>query len=114
MRIEVIEGGRADGTDLVVGEHLENPLAQAKRSGQRIVQVVELGGDFGLAGVSIVPMLAADAADTLCLNLVVAAGPTSKLVGIQPVPVVLAELARIPVSKLREKLAAALKPEQAA
>jgi len=113
MSIIVIEQGRPDGTDFVMGEHLDNPLAQAKKAGQRIVEVIDLGDDFGLAGISIRPTWD-ETKENLCFVLVVAAGPTSKLVGIQAVPVVVGELARIPIADLRASVARALQPPEQA
>lgn len=113
MAIVVIEQGRPDGTDFVMGEHHSNGLSQAKKAGQRIIEVVDLGDDFGLAGISIKPVWD-EAKENLCFVLVVAAGPTSKLVGIQAVPVAVGELARIPIAELRAAVARALQPPEQA
>ena len=94
-----------------MGEHHGNPLARAKAEGRQITQVFDLGDDFALVGISIQPVWADETKESLCFVLMAAAGPTSKLVGVQAVPVVVGELARISVADLKAKVKAVLQPE---
>lgn len=57
MAIIVIEQGRPDGSDFVMGEANGNPLHQAKKRGEQIVQVASLGDGFAIMGLSIEPVL---------------------------------------------------------
>lgn len=95
-----------------MGEHNENPLSVAKKNGQQIVKVVDLGDDFGLVDIKLVPMFADEEKKTLAIGVVVVAGPTSRIAGITPVPVVIAEVGRITVEELRSSVARALQPPE--
>lgn len=110
MSIIVIEEGAANGTDLVVNEARNNPLARAKAEGRPIQEVFDLGDDFALAGVAIRPVFD-ETKENLCFILVAAAGPVSKLVGVQAVPVIVGELARVPIAELKAKVKQVLQPE---
>jgi hypothetical protein len=110
MAIMVIEGGAPNGTDLVVGDHHSNGLSRAKEAGQQIVKVVDLGDDYGMAGVRLDIAWDSEAKENLCVLLVVDAGKNSRLVGLQVVPTVIAELGRIKVSDLKAGIANALHP----
>ena len=57
MGIVVIEGGQANGGDLVMGEANGNPLAQAKKRGEQIVEVANIGDGFAILGLSIEPVV---------------------------------------------------------
>lgn len=115
MPILVIEGGQPNGMDLVMGEHLTNPRAQAKAkaNGQQIIKVIDLGDDFALAGARILPTFDQDKKH-LCFLLVAEAGKNSSLVGLQVVPTVIAELGRIAVEDLKAGITGALNPPEAA
>lgn len=57
MAILVEEGLMPNGTDLVMGESNHNPIAQAKKRGDEIVQVAALGDGFALLGLSLEPVM---------------------------------------------------------
>lgn len=110
MAIEVIEGGRADGTDLVVGDHLLNPVAKANGVPQRMVRAIPIGEDYAVLGISLEPMLSAGAEgeQDLCAVLTVVGGRESSLVPTVPVKLILGEVCRISLADLREKLGKAI------
>lgn len=114
MAIVIEEGLMPNGTDLVVGEANGNPLHRAKEAGQQIVKVVDLGDDFGMAGVRLDVAWDGEAKEHLCVLLVVDAGKNSRLMGLQVVPTVLAELGRIKVADLKAGIAQALAPKPTA
>ena len=107
MGIVVIEEGHPNGTDLVVGAHLRNPVAQANAAPQRRIEVLPIGENYVVAGVAIEPVLSDDK-DHLCVVLSVVGGRASDLVPTIPVKLVLGELARVKLEDLRGKLAAAI------
>lgn len=109
MSILVIEEGHPNGRDLVVGEANGNPLHRAKESGQRIIKAVDLGDDYALAGARL-EMAWDGEKENLCVLLVVDAGKNSRLVGLQVVPTVIAELGRIKIADLKAGIAAAMDP----
>lgn len=94
-----------------VNEARQNPLAKAKAEGRPIQDVFELGDDFALAGLAIKPVWEDEKKEVVCFVLVVAAGPSSKLVGVRAVPVIIGELARIPLADLKAGVKAVLQPE---
>lgn len=109
MRIEVIEGGRPDGTDFVMGAHHHNPIARANAEPQRMVPAISLGEGYAALGVTLEPMIAEEGDEKFfCAVLSVVGGRESKLVPLVPVKVILGELGRVKVSDLRLKLAEAI------
>lgn len=110
MRIEVIEGGHPNGTDLVVmGEHHTNGVAKAAATNQQIIRVVDLGDDFALAGCRL-EVAWDETKENLCVLLVMDAGKNSRLVGLQVVPTLIGELGRIPVAELKAGITKAMVP----
>lgn len=94
-----------------MGESRINPVALANAAPQRRINVLDVGDSYVVAGVSIEPVLSFDSGEDenqLAVILTVVGGRQSELVPTIPVKLVLGELARIPLSKLREKLAAAI------
>lgn len=110
--VTVIEGGRPDGTDLVIGEHHSNGVARAAAAGEKIVQVVELGDDFAMSGIRLMPAFSENR-EHLCVLLVIDAGKNSRLVGVQVIPTVIAEIGRISLVDLKAGISKALSPELA-
>lgn len=111
MAIIVIEEGAPNGTDLVVGEHHTNGVARLNAVPQKRIPVLDVGESYVVAGVSIEPVLSFDSGEEenqLAVILTVVGGRKSELVPTIPVKLVIGELARIPLSKLREKLQAAI------
>ncbi len=111
MRIEVIEGGRADGTDLVVMREARlNPTAVANAAPQKAVRVVEIGEGYAVLGLGIEPMLSLDSDEGqhFCAVLTVVGGRQSDLVPMKPVKLILGEVGRIEITKLREMFAKAI------
>jgi hypothetical protein len=109
MAILVIEGGSPNGTDLVMGEHHTNGVARAHAQGQPVIKVVDLGDDFALAGCRL-EVAWDETKEHLCVLLVMDAGKNSRLVGLQVVPTLIAELGRIPVADLKAGIAKAMTP----
>jgi hypothetical protein len=93
-----------------VGEHRVNGFSQAKAAGQQIIKVADLGDEFALKGVRLETVFDTDK-EHLCVLLVVEAGKNSRLVGLQVVPTVVAELARIKISDLKAGIAEAISPK---
>jgi hypothetical protein len=97
-----------------------NGVALANAAPQRRINVLDVGEGYVVAGVSIEPVLSFDSSEEenkLAIILTVVGGRKSDLVPTVPVKLVVGELASLPLSKLREKLAAAIggdKPEEAA
>lgn len=120
MRVEVIEGGHPNGTDLVVmGEHLSNPIAKANAVPRRRIQVMDIGEGYALAGLSLTPVLSMDSdkeEPDFCIVITAVGGKNSELVPIIPTSFVVGEVGRMPLSKLRSLLKAAMcpKPEETA
>lgn len=114
MRIEVIEGGIGPGRDLVVREARLNPTAVANSVPQKAVRVVEIGDGYAVLGLGIEPMLTLDPTEGqhFCAVLTVVGGKQSDLVPMVPVKLVLGEVGRIGLAKLREMFAKALNPEK--
>jgi hypothetical protein len=110
MGILVIEGGRPDGSDFVMGDHHRNPVARANGAAQRHVQALRVGDGYAVLGLTLEPVLSpnAEGEPEFCAVLSVVGGRESDLVPMVPVKMVLGELARIPLAALREKLAAAI------
>ncbi|RPJ39791.1 MAG: hypothetical protein EHM35_01405 [Planctomycetaceae bacterium] len=109
MGILVIEGGCANGMDLVVGDHRFNPVAQANGAPQRQVRVLPIGEDFVIIGLSIEPTIVMEGDEqSFAAVLSVVGGRESTLVPTIPVKLVLGELARIPLAQLRERLGAVI------
>lgn len=86
-----------------------NPVAQANAEPQRTVRAISLGEDYAALGLTLEPMLVEeDGEKYFCAVLSVVGGRESQFVPMVPVKLVLGELARVPLSQLREKLAAAI------
>lgn len=113
MAIIVIEQGRPDGTDFVMGEHHSNRLSQAKKAGQQIVKVLDLGDEYALASIQLVPVFD-EQKENLCVLVVAMAGLNSRIAGLQMVPTVMGEIARMPVAELKAGIAKALQPPEQA
>jgi L-arabinose isomerase len=109
MGIVVIEGGSPNGTDLVMGDHHSNGVARAKAADQPIIRVVDLGDDFAVAGCRL-EIAWDEGKENLCVLLVMDAGKNSRLVGLQVVPTLIAELGRIPVADLKAGITKAMTP----
>lgn len=109
MSILVIEGGQPNGTDLVMGEANGNPLHRAKEAGQPIIKVVDLGDDFAMAGIRLMPAFD-ETKENLCVLLVIDAGKSSRLVGLTPIPTVIAEVGRISIAELKDGITKAMNP----
>ena len=90
-----------------MGEANGNPLSLAKRRGEQIVKVADLGDGYALAGVGLTTAFDAER-ENLCVLLVVNAGRNSALVGLQVVQTVIAEVGRISLADLKTSIAAAL------
>lgn len=109
--VTVIEGGRADGTDLVMGDHHVNPMARMASNGTappKGMPLVGLGGDDALsAELKLVASVDADKAE---LVIVVSglAGRVSSIAGFRAAPLNLGEFARIPVESVRAAIALSL------
>ena len=110
MAILVIEEGAANGTDLVMGDHHVNGFAKAKAADQKIVKVVDLGDDFGMAGVRL-DVAYDETGEYLCVLLLLDAGKNSRVVGLQVVPTILAELGRIKIDTLKASIIEVLAPK---
>jgi hypothetical protein len=94
-----------------VGEHHSNGLSRAKAAGQQIVKVVDLGDDFAMAGVQLLPVYTDETKDTLAFVVSVMAGRNSPLVGLQVVPTIVSEVGRISVAELKASISKALSPK---
>lgn len=92
-----------------MGEHHLNGVSRAKAEGQAIIKVVDLGDDFAMAGCRL-DVAYDETRENLCVLLVMDAGKNSRLVGLQVVPTLIAELGRIPVAELKAGIAKALTP----
>ena len=109
MPIIVIEGGSPNGTDLVVGDHKTNGVSLAKAADKPIIKVADLGDDFALAGCRL-EVARDETGENLCVLLVMDAGKNSRLVGLQVVPTLIAELGRISVTELKAGITKAMAP----
>lgn len=115
MRVIVEEGLMPNGTDLVVmGEHNLNGVALANAKAKAPVRYIDIGDGYGVIGVSVDPVLGldSDGSTDLCVILSVVGGKVSDLMPMQPVKLVLTELAKVPLPELRKKLEAALNPPE--
>lgn len=115
MAIIVIEQGRPDGGDLVVGEHHLNPVARANAEPQKAVRVIDIGEGYGIIGLTLEPVVSFSSDETeqyFCAVLSVVGGKRSDLVPMEVTKLIIGEVGRLPVSKLREMLSRALGPEQ--
>lgn len=92
-----------------MGDHHTNGVAKAKAAGQQIIKVVDIGDDFAIAGCRL-DFAYDETQENLCVLLVLDAGKNSRLVGLQVVPTILAELARIPIAELKAGIAKATTP----
>lgn len=117
MAILVIEGGQPNGADLVMGEANGNPLSQAKKRGEQIVQVAALGDGFALMGLSLEPVLQEG---KLVAYVVANCCKPSAIVGIEKVvKVAIGKCGEFDVNLLKSKIAEGLgetwepAPEQA-
>lgn len=106
MAIIVIEGGRADGTDLVMGDHRSNPIAQAKARDEQIVQVASLGDGFGILGLTLEPVIDNG---KLTAFVVVNGCKPSQIVGVDKVvKVAIGKVGEIDVDNLKARIAEGL------
>ena len=94
-----------------MGESNGNPLSLAKRRGETIVKVVDLGDDYCLAGCRLQVVFGDEKGESLAVLLLLDAGKNSSLVGVTSVPTVIAELGRISVADLKAGIARALLPQ---
>lgn len=105
MAILVIEEGAPNGVDLV----LRGPVNGVSKA-QEPIKVVDLGDDFALAGVRL-DVAWDETRENLCVVLMVDAGRNSRLVGLQIVPTLIAEVGRVNIASLKEGIAEALSPK---
>lgn len=92
-----------------MGEHGSNGVAKAVAAGQPVIKVVDLGDDFAMAGIRLMPAFD-DTKENLCVLLVIDAGKNSRLVGLTPIPTVIAEIGRISVAELKAGITQAMNP----
>lgn len=85
-----------------MGAHLRNPLAQAKAEGKPIVKVADIGDGLALAGCSV--ELAVDGEGNLCVLAFAIGGRPSRLVPMEPVKVLVGELAKIPMADFKKAI----------
>ena len=114
MAIIVIEEGAPNGTDLVMGDHLVNPVARANAEPVKHVRAIPLGDGYVVIGLSLEPMLSPNAdqdGDDFCCVLSLVGGRESSLMPTIPVKVVLGELARLSLADVKSKLAQAIDGE---
>lgn len=94
-----------------MGDHHVNGFAKAKAAGQQIIQALDLGDDFALAGCRL-QVAWDESKEHLCVLLVLDAGKNSRLVGLQVVPTVIAELGKIKTTDLKAGIAKVLNPPE--
>jgi hypothetical protein len=85
-----------------MGQHRTNPVAIANAVPQERVPVALLGEGYGLTGVSLIPTM--DGEGNLCVVVAAICGRQSELVPMKPVPVLLGEVAKIPLEALRKRI----------
>lgn len=86
-----------------MGEHRNNVFSQAKAAGNQIVRAMDLGEGLALLGVQLMPVLD-EAKENLVILLAAVGGRPSQLIPIEPRPVIVAELAKVPLASLRKAL----------
>lgn len=85
-----------------MGEHKFNPVAQAHAQGKQMVRALDIGEGCALVGTQLIPRLDGE---ELVVMLAAIGGKDSPIVGFEPKPVVLKEIARVPLLALRTALA---------
>ena len=111
MAIVVIEGGRPNGGDLVLGEHLLNPRANGTSKPPQPVKYIPIGDDYALLAVGIKPMPTTDG--ELHSMLVASVGRVSVVAGIHDVVQIgLGVLNKFPIAEIKRLHAEALEPEK--
>lgn len=116
MAILVIEGGRANGDDLVTREARLNPNSQFNGGPQVPIRTLPIGEDLVALGVSLDMAISAQSDEEephFCALLCAVGYRDSKLVDPKPVKLILGEVGRIPVSKLREMFTRAIDGQKA-
>lgn len=89
-----------------MNEARRNPLAEAKRNGETIVQVADLGDGYCFHHFEIQAARGEDG--TFAAMLVAVGGKASSIVGLQPVAVPLGPIGSIPLANLKKMFAEAL------
>lgn len=85
-----------------MGEHKFNPVAQAASQGKQFVRALDIGEGCAVLGVQLIPRIDGE---ELVVMLAAVGGKDSPIVGFQPRPVVMHEIARVPLTRLRDALA---------
>lgn len=86
-----------------MGEHRHNPIAQANSEPRKMVQAIDLGDEFALIGLQLMPALD-ESKENLVVLLAAIGGRNSPLVPLQPKPVVIMELTKVPLASIRRAL----------
>lgn len=110
MAILIEEGLHPNGMDLVKEARL-NPVARANAEPQKMVRAISLGEGYAAIGLTLEPMISSDSDEAephFCAVLTVVGGRESELVPMMPVKVILGEVGRLPVSKVRAMIASAI------
>ncbi len=79
-----------------------NPVAQAARDGKQLVRSLPIGDGYALLGTQLIPMIQGD---DLAVYLTVVGGKESPITGLEPKPVIIREIARVPLANVRRALA---------
>lgn len=111
----VIEGGRADGTDLVMGKDERlNPFSRVNGHGPALtpkqgpVPILELGnGNAISAHLQILPRIEGE---NVVFHLMTMAGRVSEIAGFQARPLLIAEIGKMGLVDLQAAIDAALNP----
>lgn len=85
-----------------MGDHRFNPVARAAAQGKQVVRALDIGEGFALLGTQLLPVLQGE---ELVIFLTVIGGKDSPVVGLEPRPVVVREIARVPLANVRRALA---------
>lgn len=84
-----------------MSEHRTNPVAIANAVPKQIMNALDLGGGAAILGVQIVPVLD-EKRENVVIVLVGVGGRKSDLIPLIPKPVILAELAKIPIAQAQK------------
>ncbi len=85
-----------------MGDHRFNPTARAVAEGKQVARALDIGENFALLGTQLIPIVQGD---DLAVYLAVVGGKESPISGLQPHPVILREIARVPLGNVRRALA---------
>lgn len=78
-----------------------NPRAQAAAAGQQLVRYLDIGDGFALIGTQLVPRIVGE---DLVISIL-AIGGKNRLVGFDPKPAMICDIARAPLGNIRRALA---------